>query len=209
MRAGWSPRGTRRRDPLGVVLAGGLGRRIGGAKAMVKLDGRPLLTYSLEAVWRALGSVTVVAKRDSELPSLRGVEVWVEPDLPRHPLAGIVHALHRATGRPVLVCPGDLPLISAELLRRLAREDPGDAPAVVASDRGCLEPLLGCYHAPALAPLTAALADETVSAREAVTGLNPRLVEVEHPEELLNVNRPEDLLRAAAAMDRRGRISRT
>ena len=209
-------RRTRRRSrraatagPVGVVLAGGLGRRIGGGKAVVKLEGRPLLTYPVEAVWRAVGNVAVVAKRHSELPTLPGVEVWIEPDRPRHPLAGVIHALRRADGRPVLVCPGDLPLVSETLLRLLAGRDPGGAPAVLATAAGRFEPLLGCYQPAALEPLVAALTAVTISARVAVTGLAPRVVEVKEPSELLNVNRPEDLLRAAAALRNRERISQT
>jgi molybdopterin-guanine dinucleotide biosynthesis protein A len=62
---------TRRRlaEPIGVVLAGGLGRRIGGAKATVELDHRPLLSYPLEAISAVLPEVAITAKPDSELPS--------------------------------------------------------------------------------------------------------------------------------------------
>ena len=62
----------RRRPPIGVILAGGQGRRIGGSKAVVQLAGQPLITYPLEAVRTALGDVAVVAKADTQLPSLPG-----------------------------------------------------------------------------------------------------------------------------------------
>ena len=38
----------------------------------------------------ALGEVVIVAKADTELPSLPGVTVWIEPDEPQHPLIGII-----------------------------------------------------------------------------------------------------------------------
>ena len=47
-----------------------------------------------------------MAKPSTELPSLPGVTVWVEPESPSHPLLGIMHALSLAEGRPVLVCAG-------------------------------------------------------------------------------------------------------
>src|SRR6202035_425126 len=106
-------------ERVGVVLAGGLGRRLGGSKATVRLNGQPLIAYPLRAVQEALGAAVVVAKADSELPALPGVEVWTEPPEPRHPLTGIVHALGLAEGRSVLVCAGDLPLVPAELIRQL------------------------------------------------------------------------------------------
>ena len=86
--------------PVGVVLAGGAGRRMGGAKPGTPLAGRPLIAYPLTALRAVLAPVAVVAKSDSVLPVLgAGVELWREPDEPRHPLAGILEALRRADGR--------------------------------------------------------------------------------------------------------------
>src|SRR5207302_6989084 len=98
-----------RRAPIGVILAGGSGRRIGGSKAIVKLRGRAMIEYPLEALASVLGEVAVIAKPDTELPSLSGITVWIEPALPRHPAVGITHALALASGRSVLVCACDLP----------------------------------------------------------------------------------------------------
>src|SRR5436309_6524963 len=111
------PAGTRAlRQPVGVVLAGGLGRRMGGAKATVELAGRPLICYPLEALAAALDEVAVLAKADTELPSLPGATIWVEPQLQHHPLVGISQALALAGGRPVLVCAADLPFVPSELV---------------------------------------------------------------------------------------------
>lgn len=192
-------------EPIGAVLAGGLGRRIGGAKATVRLGGRPLIAYPIDAVWRALGNVVVVAKRDSELPALPGVGIWIEPDEPRHPLAGIVHALRCAEGRPVLVCAGDLPLVSEELVRAIGFADRGAAPAAAAHSGGRLQPALACYSQAALEPLASALNNEPPPLTEVLLAIRPKVVEVVNAEELLNVNTPEDLLRAAAALDERSR----
>jgi molybdenum cofactor guanylyltransferase len=188
---------------MGVVLAGGLGRRIGGGKAMVALDRRPLITYPLEAVWRAVGNVTIVAKLDTELPSVPGVTVWLEPDQPRHPLTGILHALSLADGRPVIVCAGDMPLVTSELIRAIARAEPGPAGAVLASAQGQLQPLLGCFQPTVLEPLAQAAHHPEMRLKDVMSALGPRLYEVEDPELLFNVNTPDDLLQAAAMLDRR------
>jgi molybdenum cofactor guanylyltransferase len=185
-------------EPVGVVLAGGLGRRIGGSKALVKLNRRPLISYPLEAVWRALGNVAIVAKIDTKLPTLPGVAVWIEPDEPRHPLTGIVHALVMSEGRAVLVCAADMPLVSAELVAAIACADPGPAPAVVASAGGELQPLLGCYHPRALELLAGAEAG--IPLREAVAAIGPVTYEVTDPNALFNVNSPADLLQASAML---------
>jgi molybdopterin-guanine dinucleotide biosynthesis protein A len=156
-------------------------------------------------MWRALGQVAIVAKIDTELPSVAGVTLWIEPNEPRHPLLGVVHALELAEGRPVLVCPVDLPFVSAGLIRRIIEAGRGPAAAVIAARDGRTQPLLGCYHPEALGPLSAALGHSETPVREAVAALHPSHYEVEDDDELFNINSPDDLLLAAAMVDRRRR----
>lgn len=197
------------RRPVGVILGGGEGLRIGGSKLAVALRGRPLVEYPLSAMQQALPEVAVIAKADVVLPDLPGAMVWIEPDRPRNPLLGIVEALALAGGRPVLVCPADLPFITPPLLRELAAIPEDDAPAVVASVDGVIRPLVGCYRPQAAALLAGAakltadgvLDDELV--RVAVTAIAPARFEVDDPTELFDVNTPDDLLQASAMLGSR------
>jgi molybdopterin-guanine dinucleotide biosynthesis protein A len=174
---------------------------VGGSKATVRLNGRPLISYPLGAVQEALGNAVVVAKADTDLPSLPGVEVWIEPPEPRHPLAGIVHALGSAGGRPVLVCACDLPLVQAGLVREIAAAEPEDALVVMACAEGRPQPLLACYQPRALPPLAATLAgSDAPGVLDAVAALGVRCHQVSDPTLLFNVNTPEDLLRAGALL---------
>src|SRR3954447_20225099 len=103
----------------GVVLAGGVGSRMGGAKATALLAGRPLVAWALDALRDAgFERRAIVAKRDTALPAL-DVPVWIEPDEPRHPLAGVAYALERAGADDVVTVPVDLPLVAPEVLRAL------------------------------------------------------------------------------------------
>lgn len=104
---------------LGVVLAGGRGRRLGGAKAVAELGGRPLISYPLAALAAAGLEPLVVAKAGSELPPLE-CRLLREPAEPRHPLCGIVAALRAAPGRPLVVLACDMPLVAPALLVGLA-----------------------------------------------------------------------------------------
>src|SRR2546422_698282 len=122
----------------GVVLAGGLGRRMGAPKGAAGLAGAPLIAYPLGALRAACGRGVVVAKRGAEPPEL-GFERWDEPDEPRHPIAGIRHALGRAAG-PILVCAADMPFVTADVLGLLAVELRPDTKAAVAVCDGRLEP---------------------------------------------------------------------
>ena len=188
--------------PVGAVLAGGLGRRIGGDKALVSLAGRPLISYGLAALREALGSdPVVVAKWGTELPELpAGVEVWIEPDEPRHPLTGIVHALEQAAGRDVLVLAVDLPLVGAEVLRQLveaASEPPGGG-SVVACAAGRVQPLCGLYAAAALPALRGVKAD--VRLTDVVDALGASALRVAGADVLLNVNTARDVRRAESRL---------
>ncbi len=193
----------RRREPIGVILAGGSGRRIGGSKATVQLAGTPLIAYPLRAMRDALDDVAIVAKTDTQLPSLPGVTVWIEPDEPRHPLVGIMQALALADRRPVVVCAADLPFVTGELVDELAGADPGRAPAVLAALEGNFQPLLGCYQPRALELLERTGSAPDRPLRECIAAIEPATLEVSHPDLLFNVNTPDDLLQAAAMLDTR------
>jgi molybdenum cofactor guanylyltransferase len=192
-----------RMRPLGAILAGGGGRRIGGDKAIVELQGRPLISYPLQAMRQALGQVAILAKVDTRLPDVSGVTVWIEPEARRHPLVGITQALALADGRPVIVCGGDLPFVTPALVRRLAQANPGRAPAVIACTQGALQPLLGCYQRRALPLLMAQSGAATGPVNDAIAAIEPVLLEVDDPDELFDVDSPDDLLQAAAMLDLR------
>ena len=83
--------------PLGALLAGGRGSRLGGAKATAEAAGRPLLAWSLDALRAAVPDVVVIAKQATPLPPC---DVPVHRDEPDdfHPRHGIVSALRRAGG---------------------------------------------------------------------------------------------------------------
>jgi molybdopterin-guanine dinucleotide biosynthesis protein A len=194
--------------PVGVILAGGLGRRIGGSKATVGLRGKPLLSYPLQALRAALEEVAIIAKPDTELPALSGVSLWMEPQAPRHPLIGIAHALELAGGRAVLACAADMPFVTPRVVSQLAQSRAGRAPIAIARHGGGTQPLLGRYQPEAIGPLTdAARRGEPVM--KAIAALEPALVEIDDPDALFNVNSPEDLLQAAAILDHRSAASRT
>ncbi len=178
--------------PIGVILAGGLGRRIGGDKAVVTLRGRPLISYPLRAMRSVTPDLAVVAKADTRLPDLPGVSVWASPSSRATRWSGSCTRCERADGRPVLVCAADMPLITAAALRSLVSADAGGAPAVIAISRGGLQPQLGLYLPAAGALLAQAAQAADRPLRAVVSALRPALVEV--PERVLfNVNTPDDL----------------
>jgi molybdopterin-guanine dinucleotide biosynthesis protein A len=191
-----------RRGAIGVVLAGGDGRRIGGDKAMVELEGRPLLHYPIAVLRAVLDEVAVVAKQSTILPALDvEVAIWLEADEPRHPLAGVIHALRCARGRPVVVVAGDMPFVTRGLVTALARERARGAVAVVPRAAGQLQPLCARYDPRALMAFTGCDFGAPVS--DVVAALSPRIIDWPDDEPFFNVNHPEDILQAAALLSGR------
>jgi molybdopterin-guanine dinucleotide biosynthesis protein A len=181
---------------IGALLAGGSGSRLGGgSKAAAPLAGRPLAAYPAEALGAVCERVAVVCKADTILPELPGVERWDEPDEPRHPLTGIMHALD-AAGGPVLVCAADMPFVTADACRSLL-EAAGSSVAVVATADGVMQPVFALYAPAALGVLRAAAPDAPLT--RTVEALDP--VRVALPAALVrSVNTPDELAEAEARL---------
>ncbi len=189
---------------VGVVLAGGAGRRIGGDKALVEVGGRPLATWPLGALRTVCRPVVVVARAATRLPAWDpdrpAPEVWTEPDGPQHPLAGVVHALEQADGRAVLVCATDLALVDADTLQVVlaAASMAPEAPAVVPQAGGHVQVLCALYRPAALDGLRGFAPD--ARAADVVGALEPAIVPFEDDTPFFNVNTPQDLVEAEALL---------
>jgi molybdenum cofactor guanylyltransferase len=171
---------------LVAVLAGGRGRRMGGAKPLAELGGAPLIERPLAAAAAAGLEAVVVAKAGTPLPG--GLRVWLEPDDPVHPLLGIVAALEYADGAVVAVgC--DQPFVPAELLARLAA-----GPEAAVRVGGRLEPFPARYEPAWLPELRAALARDA-GVRATLEALGPETIEFDAAA-VRSVNTPDELVAA-------------
>ena len=184
---------------IGVVLAGGRGRRLAQDKAAISLAGGAMIERPLDALAEVCERVVVVCKAATVLPELpAGVQRWNEPDRPQHPVAGIVHALERADG-PVLVCATDMPFVDAAVLLALvaAAGAHPDAPAVVAEAGARLQPVLGLYRPAALDGLAGGAVDAPLT--RLVEALDPVRVDVSSAA-VRGVNTPDELAAAEAEL---------
>ncbi|MDA0182874.1 NTP transferase domain-containing protein [Solirubrobacter phytolaccae] len=173
------------------MLAGGRGRRLGGAKALATFSGEPLIKRPLAAARAAGLDAVVVAKPDTALPDL---PVLVEPAEPTHPLVGVVAALEHHGALVAVAC--DQPWVTPELLRALAEHD---GPAIAVAD----EPFPGRYEPSQLPVLRAALAEEA-SLRRTLAQLAPAVLGA--PAALVrSLNTPEELAAAERALDEAAR----
>ncbi|MGQ0655954.1 MAG: molybdenum cofactor guanylyltransferase MobA [Betaproteobacteria bacterium] len=105
----------------GIVLAGGLGRRMGGVdKGLQDLRGRPLVQWVLERFAPQVDEIVINANQNRERYEALGHAV-VPDDIAGFagPLAGLHAGLKAATHELVATVPCDSPFLPADLVERL------------------------------------------------------------------------------------------
>ncbi len=161
---------------LGVIVAGGLGARLGlgRPKAFAEVGGNTLLARAEEVLAALCDEIVIVAPADLALPSHRFPRVADVPGA-AGPLSGIVAGLRALHGGPAIVLGVDFPLMRPQMLGALLGRLGGES-AVIPAPGGRLQPLAAVYGEPAAELLGAALARGERSAVAAAMRLDPLVI---------------------------------
>ena len=127
-----------------VILAGGMGRRMGGQdKGQLELNGRPLIEYVLETIQPQVKTILINANRHQA--EYAGYDYPVVPDLLQGyqgPLAGFATGMRAATTPYIVTLPCDGPFSPPDLVARLAAAlEKEHADIAVAHDGERLQPV--------------------------------------------------------------------
>ena len=108
-------------DVTGIVLAGGMGRRMGGVdKGLVELAGRPMVAHVLARLAPQVGSVLINANQNPDRYALFGHPVVADAVGGfAGPLAGLHAGMTEATTPFVVTVPCDSPFLPTDLVARL------------------------------------------------------------------------------------------
>lgn len=109
------------KDITGVILAGGMGRRMGGVdKGLQVLRGRPMVAWVIDRLQPQVGSLIINANQNLERYGQFGCPVVPDriPDF-AGPLAGLHAALSAAQTPLVATAPCDSPFLPEDLIFRL------------------------------------------------------------------------------------------
>jgi molybdenum cofactor guanylyltransferase len=192
---------------LGLVLAGGLARRMGGGdKALLSIGGVTILERVLERLRPQCSGIILNANGDPARFASTGLPV-VADDVPGFagPLAGILAGLDWAAAHApgiawVASVPGDCPFLPRDLLERLhAGRSAADTPLACAKSGDWRHPVVGLWPVALRHDLRHALTVENLRKIELWTGRHGvALAEwADTPvDPFFNVNTPEDAARA-------------
>lgn len=154
-----------------VVVAGGRAARLGGAdKASLEIGGRTLLARALDA----LVDVPEVVVVGDPVPTERPVTFLREDPVGGGPAAALLAGLGGFGRRPrvVVALAVDMPLVTADTIRRLAREvlDEDREGATLVDRAGRAQYLCAAYATEALARTTPAYEEQFGLSMRALVG---------------------------------------
>ncbi len=176
-----------------VILAGGLGRRIGGEKALLPLRGKPLVQWVLEAVQSQSDEVLINTNTNDAGYAAYGCRVIADVTPGRAgPLAGLQAAMMSARNEWVASVPCDTPFLPHDLIAKLAAAING-ADASVAVAGGRRHPTIALYRKSVLPRLDAYLASGERKAGGWLATLDLREAVFDDANSFANINTPQDL----------------
>jgi len=150
----------------GIVLAGGVSRRLGADKALLTLDGETFLARAVRRLSELCQEVLISVRPGQVLPDAYGLRIVEDAAPGLGPLGGLAAGLAASDNEWHLVLACDLPAVRPELLELLGARASG-VDAVVPHAHGRLQPLVAAYARTCLEPAQAMLS----SGRRAVAAM--------------------------------------
>jgi molybdopterin-guanine dinucleotide biosynthesis protein A len=197
------------KQPLGLILAGGLARRMGGGdKIMLQVGGKKILDRVLERMRPQCADIILNANGDPA--RFASTKLAVVPDgVPGFagPLAGILAGLdwtaaHRPELTDVVSVPGDCPFLPRDLVSRLeAARSAAAKPLACAKSGEWRHPVVALWPVALREDLRAALLGEGLRKIEVWTARHGVALAIwpDRPiDPFFNVNTPEDAAAAQA-----------
>jgi molybdenum cofactor guanylyltransferase len=197
----------------GVILAGGLARRMGGGdKGLRELGGKLLMVHVVERLSKQASPLAINANGDPSRFASFNLPVIPDrtPDTPG-PLAGILAGLHWAAeaspgARFIVTAACDTPFFPQDLVARFIEEAGDVYPAVVlAQSNGRVHPVFGLWPLTLAMELEEALRRGDRKVQDWASRYPNFRVEFPHIrvgemtlDPFFNVNTPEELAQAAA-----------
>ncbi len=198
---------------VGVVLAGGLSRRMGGGdKALLDLGGRTILDHVIERARPQVSALALNANGDAARFSRFGLPVIADVvEGYAGPLAGVLTGLEWAAAEApgcawIATFASDAPFLPGDLVARLVEAVERDgADMACAASSGRRHPVFGLWPVALAGALRNAVIDEALRKVDLWTARYSLAVAdfaAAPHDPFFNANRPEDLAEAEALLAR-------
>lgn len=191
---------TMKSEVTGIILAGGQSKRMGTNKAFVRLNGKPLIDYVLDALQKVTANVMLSTGTESfhykNLPVVKDVYPGCGP------MGGIYSALRFSETELNLVLSCDMPFVSADLLNFLveeATEHEADVTLPV-DEEGYFQPLCAVYRKSMIPCFEQAILRQELKLKRMIEKVNFKMIAIENTDKnynskaFLNMNTPEDVI---------------
>ncbi|WP_120496161.1 molybdenum cofactor guanylyltransferase MobA [Kiloniella sp. EL199] len=205
-------------DVAGVILAGGLARRMGGGdKGMKSLAGESLLARIVKRIKPQVGPLVLNANGDSQRFKAFSLPVAADVigDNPG-PLAGILTGLewvaaHAPDVKWMVSVPCDAPFLPMDLVERLRSEATKQSmPLACAMSHGRTHPVVGLWSVALRDDLRQAIVQEEMRKVDRWTerhgichvSFDDIVIGNESFDPFYNANKPDDLVRVESLLDR-------
>ena len=181
----------------GAVLAGGASKRMGFNKALVEINGEPLISKVANSLNRA-GVVNLkIVGGESKAFTLLGHECLADEYPGEGPLGGIITALNHFNSegkKHVLIVACDLPNISEDLIGKMIEHSLKEPKSIVIPlVDGHLQWMHVLWPTSVLPTLLRSFSNGERAPWKASKGLSLLRIEGIDPQILFDVDRPEDL----------------
>ncbi|MEM0359646.1 MAG: molybdenum cofactor guanylyltransferase [Hadesarchaea archaeon] len=181
-----------------LILAGGRSERWGKEKALVEVEGKPLLLHVLERL-EGLSEERIISSKPGLGLEVRGVKLVEDFSEEKGAVIGLLSSLPQVRSEYVAVVACDHPRANREVLEKLAERAEGRDGAVPRWPNGYIEPLYAVYKTESLLKAVREAGGEK-RLRKVLEKLDIVYVPVEELREadpqldcFFNLNSPEDL----------------
>ncbi len=172
-----------------LLLAGGASRRMGQPKALLPYGGATLIEHVAQTLAPEFDEVLVSANDPEAVPPNLRQRLVHDLHLGAGPLAGIEAGLNAASHDTLFAIACDMPLVTADLARRVVEAAQGHDAAVPRLG-GRPEPAAAAYRQSAAGPIAAALAEGRRKAAEVLEELDVAWLDDLDPRLFANANDP-------------------
>jgi FdhD protein len=150
------PPGNKIEGVTGVILAGGSSSRMGRNKALMEVEGEPIIAREYRTLAALFHEVIIVTNTPEEydfLPCRKAADIYTGAGS----IAGLHAGLADSKTERIFVVACDMPFISPDLVRLLCDTDVNSDAVVPLNSEGLREPLHAVYHRSMLAKMKDAI----------------------------------------------------